>query len=439
VAGAVQFARGALVDLAAPDGAQPGLVVANPPYGARLGAVEGLPRLYADLGQALRRGFPGWRAAVLSGDPGLAQRLGAERPQRHALFNGALPCTLFCWQVPEAASDGSPWARAAARVSAAADGAPMFADRLRKNLRRLERWARREGIGCYRLYDADLPEYALAVDLYATADGVCAHVQEYAPPRNVDPARAAARRAAALGEIPAVLGIGPDAVSYRLRERQRGLAQYQKLEAPSAFHEVREGACRLLVNFDAYLDTGLFLDHRPTRLLLGRLAAGRRFLNLFAYTGTATVHAAVGGAAATTSVDLSATYLEWAGRNLALNGCAGPQHELVRADCLDWLAQARRDGRRYGLVFVDPPTFSNSKRTEQDFEVQRDHVRLLGDAAALLEDDGVLLFSTNFRRFRLDQAALGGLAIEEISRQTVPEDFRRSPRIHRCWRITRGG
>jgi 23S rRNA (guanine2445-N2)-methyltransferase / 23S rRNA (guanine2069-N7)-methyltransferase len=198
---------------------------------------------------------------------------------------------------------------------------------------------------------------------------------------------------------------------------------------------VREGPCRLLVNFTDYLDSGLFLDHRLTRALLGELAKGRRFLNLFCYTASATVHAGLGGATSTTSVDMSNTYLDWAERNLALNGLHGRGHELIQADVLQWLKAGR--GRRYGLIFLDPPTFSRSKRMEDTLDVQRDHVELIHDAAALLERDGVLIFSTNLRRFRLDRDALADFTVEDITYRTIPEDFKRNPKIHQCFHITR--
>ena len=435
---AIDFAVRELAEVTTPAGVTPGLVIANPPYGERLGDDTSAARVHAELGRVLRAGFRGWHAAVLSGDKGLTRRLGAEAATHHAVFNGALPCTLTCWEV---AAKAPAWARQAPRAADTGEADPggrMFADRLRKNLRHLGRWARRADIDAYRLYDADLPEFAFAVDRYACADGLVARVQEYAPPASVDPQRAAARRAAALDAVAEVLEIDPAAISYRLRAPQRGDAQYEREAAPARYHEVREGGCRLLVDFDAHLDTGLFLDHRPMRLRLQREASGARFLNLFCYTGAATVHAACGGAETTTSVDLSATYLDWARRNLELNGFGSDANRLVRDDVLAWLAGAAQQGERFDLVFVDPPTYSNSKRLDGDFDVQRDHAALLRDAAALLAPGGVLYFSTNFRRFRLDASGLGGLAVEEISRQTVDEDFRRNPRIHRCWRIVRG-
>jgi 23S rRNA (guanine2445-N2)-methyltransferase / 23S rRNA (guanine2069-N7)-methyltransferase len=305
----------------------------------------------------------------------------------------------------------------------------MFANRLRKNLRNLGRWARQNDIACYRLYDADLPEYAVAVDLYER----WVHVQEYEAPTTIDPQKAESRLRDVLAVLPTVLEVPAENVFLKVRRRQKGTSQYQKFDRRGEFHEVHEGGCRFLVNFTDYLDTGLFLDHRPTRQLLRELAPGKHFLNLFAYTGAATVYAAAGGARATTTVDLSQVYLDWAQRNLALNGFSGAQHELVRADCLEWL---QRERRRFDLIFLDPPTFSTSKRMEATFDVQRDHVPLLRTAAGLLAPGGVLIFSNNNRRFKMNRESLPELQIEEITRQTIPRDFERNPRIHTCWRIT---
>ena len=312
-------------------------------------------------------------------------------------------------------------------------GAQMFANRLQKNLRTLARWLKREHISCYRLYDADIPEYAVAVDVYE-GERRWVHVQEYAAPRGVDAGRAQARLSEAVGVIRDLLEIPAEQLFLKVRRQQKGKAQYQKLGAHGEFHIVEEGGNRFLVNFSDYLDTGLFLDHRITRAVLAELAGGRHFLNLFAYTASASVYAARGGAVSTTSVDLSRTYLDWARRNLELNGCGGRQHRLVQANTLEWLEQAA--GRhRFGLIFLDPPSFSTSKRMQGTFDVQRDHVRLIKATARLLEPDGLLVFSNNRRRFSMDRAALPELFIEDISRATLPRDFERNPRIHNCWRI----
>jgi 23S rRNA (guanine2445-N2)-methyltransferase / 23S rRNA (guanine2069-N7)-methyltransferase len=415
-----------------------GLVVVNPPYGQRLGEVQSLRPLYALLGARLREHFVGWRAAVFTGNPELAKGMGLRARRQHALFNGAIPCKLLHFEVdPQWFVTTRAPASGPRPLADAGPGGEMFANRLRKNLRQLRRWAARESICCYRVYDADMPEYALAVDLYQ-GDSQWAHVQEYAAPASIDPERARLRLREALTVLPEVLGVPREQVYFKVRRRQKGQAQYEKLGEQGEFHEVREGPCRLLVNFTDYLDTGLFLDHRLTRWLVGELSAGRRFLNLFAYTGAATVHAVLGGASASTTVDMSNAYLEWARRNFVLNGIAGAEHELVRADCLQWLEQQAARGRdRYGLIFLDPPTYSSSKRMAATFDVQRDHVELIRRASRLLTADGVLIFSNNYRRFRMDAHALAGLEVQDISAQTLPRDFARNPRIHNCWRIVR--
>ncbi|MEI2741288.1 MAG: bifunctional 23S rRNA (guanine(2069)-N(7))-methyltransferase RlmK/23S rRNA (guanine(2445)-N(2))-methyltransferase RlmL [Candidatus Competibacter sp.] len=429
----IRIERRELAAAAPPDGT-PGLLIANPPYGERLGEQDEWSSLYTQLGELLKNRFAGWRAAVFTGAPELGKRMGLRAEKTHVFHNGPLECRLLRFRVEPGFFVDRDAADSRARNSvlnrAAAAGAEGFINRLRKNLRHLGRWAEREGVSCYRLYDADLPDYALAVDRYEQ----WLQVQEYAPPPTIDAARARERLEQALAVLPAVLELPPENVFLKTRQRQKGTGQYQKLADQGRFHEVREGPARFWVNLSDYLDTGLFLDHRATRRLLGELAGGKRFLNLFGYTGAATVHAALGGAADTTTVDLSATYLAWARRNLELNGLRGAHHLLIQADCQRWLAETRE---RYDLIFLDPPTFSNSKRMAASFDIQRDHVALLQQTANRLAPDGVLIFSTNARKFRLDRQALPGLRFEDWSRRTLPPDFARDPKIHQCWRITR--
>ncbi len=433
IAKLVHFERRELAGAVPPKGA-PGLVIVNPPYGERLGELEALADTYAALGDVLKARFGGWQAAVFTGNPDLGKRMGLRAGKVHAFYNGPIECKLLRFEVtPEQhvdreAADRRRAGQAIERALAA--GADALVNRVQKNLKTLGKWARREGIDCWRVYDADIPEYALAIDLY----GEHAHVQEYEAPKSIDPDKAQARLEQALTVLPQALGLPRERIALKVRRRQRGLEQYEKQAERREYLEVREGEARLWVNLHDYLDTGLFLDHRLTRARVAALARGRDFLNLFAYTGTATVQAALAGARSTTSVDLSATYLDWAQANLELNGLTGPEHRFERADCLAWLERARG---RWGVIFLDPPTFSNSKRMDGTLDVQRDHVPLIRAAAALLEDDGVLVFSNNHRRFRLDTDALAalGLAAEDISAQTIPKDFERNPRIHRCWLI----
>jgi 23S rRNA (guanine2445-N2)-methyltransferase / 23S rRNA (guanine2069-N7)-methyltransferase len=409
-----------------------GLVLVNPPYGARLEDEHTLGPLYAGLGRALIGCFPGWAAGVFTGNPAMGRALGLRAHRSHTFFNGPIECRLLRFDLGPGALEPDVATARRARLEEARKrpGAEMFANRLRKNLARLEAWARREDVACFRVYDADMPEYSFAIELYGNGERH-ACVQEYAAPPTVPKDAARARRDEALSVLGEVLALPPERVALRVRRRQRAGAQYEKQGGGGTFHEVREGPYRFLVNFTDYLDTGLFLDHRLTRRRVGELAAGLRFLNLFAYTGTATVYAAGGGATASTTVDMSRTYLDWAKRNLALNGLAGPSHGFVQADCLAWLDEQGSAGRaRYGLVFLDPPTTSRSRRMAQGFDVQRDHVALLTSTARLLEPGGRILFSCNYQRFRLDRESLAAFEIEDLSRKTIPEDFRRNPRIH---------
>lgn len=425
---------------------KPGLVVCNPPYGERLGDEQETSELYKKFGETLKKRFAGWKAAIIISDPELGFRLGIRSKKPVTLFNGALECKLLRMDIEESAFFVPKAKTRDERISQVqesslrqpeqvAAGAEMFANRLGKNLKKLSKWARLNHISCYRVYDADLPEYAAAVDIYQ-GEQVWVNVQEYEPPKSIDQHKADQRLAGLLAEIPRVLGIAREQVFLKIRRKQKSTDQYEKHGDQGVFHVIEEGGCKLWVNFQDYLDTGLFLDHRPIRSLIQRQAKGKRFLNLFAYTGSATVHAAMGGAKATTTVDMSNTYIEWAKKNMILNNLQG-EHEFIQADCLEWLAteSGQTLNRQYDLIFLDPPTFSNSKKMDDVFDIQRDHVRLIRDAAALLAPGGVLYFSTNFRRFKFDYDALSGFIVEDISASTIPEDFARNPKIHYCWRI----
>ena len=440
----IEFRRLPLEEL--PDAPAPaGLLAVNPPYGERIGSESGLEELYALLGRRLREGYLGWQAAVFTGNPPLGRALGIEARRAHRMMNGPIECRLLRLEVAPERFDRlrdparpPPFDAAAAR---ARPGAQMIANRLAKNLRELSGWARREGVACYRLYDADMPEYAFAIDLYRSAAADDARrwllVQEYAAPASVDRDRARARREELLSVLAEATGVAPEATYMRVRRPQKGKAQYEKLNEEGRFEVVEEGGLRFAVNFTDYLDTGLFLDQRLTRARLRELAHGKRFLNLFAYTGAASVYAAAGGAASTRTVDLSNTYLDWARRNLELNGFSGPRHVLERADCLEWVQRPIME--RYDLAFVDPPTFSNSKSMEREFDVQRDHAALLRRVLERLDPGGLLVFSTNLRRFRLDAEALGPVAVEDWTAATLPRDFARRPRLRQVFALRRVG
>ncbi len=405
-----------------------GLAVCNPPYDVRLAADPGL---YRALGDALRRSVPTWRASLLCGDAELARATGLRAKKTYTIFNGAIECTLL------ACDPIAPPQRERVSAPVLDEGAQMVANRLRRNLRKLKAWREREGIGCYRAYDADIPEYAAAIDVYTTdPDGdAWLHVQEYAPPADIPEATSRKRLSDLLAAAREVFALPRDRIALKTRSIGKGGSKYAQrgLERRGEFLIVREGDARLRVNLFDYLDTGLFLDHRPLRRHIAAHSRGKRFLNLFCYTGVATVQAAIGAAASSTSVDLSATYLQWLSDNLRENGIGGARHRLVQADALQWL---QADREQYDLIFCDPPTFSNSARAN-DFDVQREHVRLLQLASRRLAQGGTLYFSNNYRRFRLDTEAVSAFAqVEDISAQTIPPDFERNPRIHRTWRLS---
>ncbi len=405
-----------------------GLAVCNPPYDERLAADAAL---YRQLGNALRRAVPTWRASLLCGDAELAMATGLRAAKRYQLFNGAIECALIvCDPI------APPQREVPDEARVLSEGAQMVANRLRKNLQKLKKWRAREQVECFRAYDADLPEYAAAIDVYEEADGArrtFLHVQEYAAPATIPEADVRRRRNELLAAAREVFQVPAEQLALKSRERGKGGSKYGRFEQRGEFIHVREHQALLQVNLFDYLDTGLFLDHRPLRGQMAAQSRGRRFLNLFCYTGVASVEAAVAGASATTSVDLSGTYLEWCARNLALNGHGGARHQLVQADALAWLEAERG---QYDVIFCDPPTFSNSARAE-DFDVQREHVRLLRAAMARLAMGGVLYFSNNFRRFKLEENAIAEFArCEEISPKTIDPDFERNGRIHRAWRLT---
>ncbi len=424
--------------------ADKGLLLTNPPYGERLGDQASVIYLYRNLGELLRRDCPGWEAGIFTGSPELGRNMGIRAHNRYNLFNGTLPCQLLRlkvedpWIVKAKPEEGKPAAEQTNRAPLSA-GAEMFANRLRKNLRLLGKWARKEQISCYRVYDADMPEYAVAIDLYNDY----AHVQEYRAPASIDERKATERLHEVMSALPGVLNIPENHVVLKRRERQKGENQYRRQSEQNQMMEVVEGGCRLLVNLRDYLDTGLFLDHRPVRLQIQQEAKGKRMLNLFSYTASTSVHAAHGGAVSTTSVDMSKTYLGWARKNFELNGM-GPKHKLIEADCLRWLEEASGEKNprskavetgKYDLIFMDPPTFSNSAKMRGVLDVQDDHPRLIRQVMALLALGGVLYFSNNYRKFKLDASIFEQYEAEDISASTIDKDFQRRPTIHYCFRI----
>ncbi|MEE4164409.1 MAG: bifunctional 23S rRNA (guanine(2069)-N(7))-methyltransferase RlmK/23S rRNA (guanine(2445)-N(2))-methyltransferase RlmL [Desulfocapsaceae bacterium] len=401
-----------------------GCLVCNPPYGERLSEKETVKYLYRFIGNRLQTRFPGWRVGLFTSNPDLADMTGLNWAHRYHLFNGPIACRLFVGRVGNQPAREFRWQ---VQAPDATEESSDFVNRLRKNVKKMFGWADREGVECFRVYDRDMAEYNVSIDLY----GKWVHVQEYAAPASISETVSAERFGIVLKGVRQALGAGRDRVFIKTRKRQRGKAQYQKkTKKRGKLYEVREGDCSFLVNFTDYLDTGLFLDHRNTRLRIGQEAEGKRFLNLYGYTAAATVHAARGGAVSSTTVDLSTTYLQWAEMNFALNGIHPDRHQLVHSDCISWL---RENHELFDLIFVDPPTFSNTRKKSRVFDIQNDHVQLLNLAMSRLRDNGLLIFSTNFRSFTLDPRLQDQYACLNISKKSLPLDFQQSPRVHQCW------
>lgn len=412
------FERRELSAVVPPEG-NPGVVVVNPPYGVRLSTPDAVLGLYQRMGMTFKSRFPGWTIYVLAGSTELVGAIGLRPSGNLPLSNGRLECRLARFPIlpPKEPQPSTP--------------APeSLVNRLKKNLKRLKGWVQQTGVTCYRIYDADLLEYAVSIDRYE--DWV--QVKEYDRPDEIPPLIAEQRLHGAVLAVQEVLGVPPEAIFVKQRRRRKAFDQYSRLHTSEEMRIVHEGGLSFWVNPVDYLDNGLFLDHRPMRALVGQKAKGRQFLNLFCYTGAATVHAVAGGASSSLSVDLSGRYLDWAWNNLEANGLNGPPHRFLETDVLQWLPTCRE---RFDLIFVDPPTFSNSKEMRYDFDVQRDHARLLSHCLSVLAPGGEILFSNNFKRFKLDLQTLPELEVEDLSQASIPPDFSRTPRIHKAWKIQR--
>ena len=433
----IEFSHQQISELKVPSIDGESLVMCNPPWGKRLQAEEDLGQLYSDLGTAVQQMAPA-RLAIISANPDLLHRLKLNRINRKAVRNGPLECLFATFGTAdvEQTTDSAPVLQIAD-----ADIAEPLRNRLRKNARHLQRWAARNDVSCYRIYDADLPEFSFALDRYQSEISPAVdwyHLQEYKAPASIDESKAEYRIKLAAGVVRQLFSIPQNRLFCKTRSRQRGSNQYQKQDSKNEFYQVREAAASLLINLSDYLDSGLFLDHRITRERINQQADGKSLLNLFCYTGTVGVQAGLGGAQLVDNVDLSTTYLKWSRENFLLNGLTDEgRYRFIRADIVELLNNPERYAlqQQYDLIFCDPPSFSNSSKMQQSFDIQRDHETLIRQSVNLLATDGLLLFSTNRRNFKLSESIRNAYDVIDITRSTIPEDFKRNPKIHCCWEI----
>lgn len=437
-AGVSQFIEFKTVDMMSFDTDQfadrEGIIVTDPPYGVRSGDTIQAHRLYAKLGKLLPISFAGWKAHIFTGDEELLEDIRLRPSSVNILFNGPIKCALAHYDIFSTEKRLELEAKALERKkqreeAPLSDQAQMCLNRMIKNKRMLKAYLKREEVTSYRLYDADLPDYSAAVDIY---ENTWAHIQEYAPPKTISEETATKHLKELVDIVNRATGIEYDNIHVKQRKRQKGSDQYTKLGSKGSMFIMRENGLKFLVNFTDYLDTGIFLDHRPIRAYIKNNSRNCRFLNLFCYTGTATVHAAAGGALSTVSVDASATYLAWAEENMKVNGFSGMNHFYEKNDCIAWL-KASRD--KFDLIFIDPPTFSNSKSRKDIFDVQKDHYGLIKLAMRHLSPSGTIIFSNNFRKFILDRRVEEQYLVEDVTEMSIGDDFKRNTKIHSCFLI----
>lgn len=407
----------------------PGVVISNLPYGERIGSMAELVNLHRSLGVGFKKHFNHWKLALLGMDESLFKLLKLVKQKRYKFKNGPLDVELNLYQLDDKQVSLTTDDKPALNF----EGSMAFANRLKKNKQGLKNWLKQNQVHAYRVYDADIPEYNVAVDIY----GDSAVIFEYAAPKEIDEKTSEKRLQDVISLTAQQLDIAPENIAVKVRKKQKGEEQYTPMAKQNRTMVVEEFGAKFKVNLFDYLDTGLFLDHRLARRYIQENAKDKRFLNLFAYTGTASVHAAIGGAKAITTVDLSKTYLKWGQDNFALNDISNTRYRFEQADCLKWLEYAQG---QYDLIFLDPPTFSNSKRMKDAFDVQNDHIKLLTWVKKILSPSGTLIFSNNKRGFVMDEVGLMGLGLkaENISEKTLSPDFKRNKKIHNSWLIKHG-
>ncbi len=434
-AGVYEFIEFSVLDFLTLDKApaERGYIVTDPPYGERM--KSGTELLYERIGEELQSTFKGWKATILTGNSELLSNIDMKPERTNTLYNGALQCqaahySVFTDEEKEAFIERAKKKREERRTAPLSEGATVIYNKLMKNQSHIRPIMEKEGVTSYRLYDADIPEYNAAIDIY---EGKWLVIYEYEAPKTIEKETASKRLDELILASERATGIDVENIYVKQRKEMKGKSQYNKLASSKRQYIAKENGVRFYVNFQDYLDTGIFLDHRPVRALIQNMAEGKRFLNLFSYTGTATLNAIKGGAVSTVSVDASNTYLSWLEGNLSLNGYSTTMGNfLYRDDCISWLWSTYD---RYDLIFCDPPTFSNSTGRDS-FDVQRDQKKLIDAAMMHLAKGGTLIFSTNFRRFKLDESIIEKYSVTDITEKTIGEDFKwTGKKIHQCFLI----
>lgn len=412
----IEFSRQDALKLKPSQDIAAGYLVSNPPYGERLSDLASLVPFFNEFGAHLKLAYADWHVSLLTSQRDLFRQMKLRAKNEYGLMNGKLECKLVNFVIDEEN-----------RKVRENSNNHEFANRLKKNIKQIQRFLKSANTNAYRIYDADLPDYNVAIDVYN--DWLV--VQEYAPPKTIPEEKARRRLNDVVIQLPSITGFDPSKIAVKVRSQQKGKSQYQKVSEHQENIIVHENGAQFYINPTDYLDCGLFLDHRTTRQIVAKKAKGKDVLNLFAYTGSISVHCALKGARSITTVDLSRTYTDWAKRNFRLNNLSGSYH-FEQTDCLTWF---ETHNQSFDLMFIDPPSFSNSKRMETTWDVQRDHMRLLSQAYERLNVGGEIVFSTNLRQFKMDVNAAEkvGFKLENISKQTLPEDFKRNPKIHQCW------
>ncbi|MBL4661611.1 MAG: bifunctional 23S rRNA (guanine(2069)-N(7))-methyltransferase RlmK/23S rRNA (guanine(2445)-N(2))-methyltransferase RlmL [Alcanivoracaceae bacterium] len=398
------------------------LIVCNPPYGVRL--KKNVDATWRQLGQWMADKALGSKAAIMTHAKNQGFLLGFRATKSWKLMNGDLLITLITFDIDSNAKLNAPQGQ----KHALPETAQMVANRIKKNLAKLKKWINKEGINCYRVYDADIPEYAVAIDVYNNH----INIQEYKAPKTIPEKKTKKRLEDAVLGAQVALNIKNDKVHIKTRQKQASNNQYERRVVDSADMVVHEQDRKYLVNLEKYLDTGLFLDHRWIRSYIQENSRGKSMLNLFSYTGSVTVAAVIGGATKTTSVDSSKTYLNWAKENFKINRVDLYKHKLIRNDVLEYLSSC---SHKFDIIFVDPPTYSNSHSRETDWDVQRDHKQMLLACKRVLSPQGEIIFSNNYRKFVLDANLSDYFSIKDLTKQSVSPDFIKSKIKRVCYQL----